>query len=133
MTKPIVEHGKNAELLNLTYQGTEIMAQLWKYALALYQGGGDPNAPIVTSRDVLLTPTLKSSPVPGPVTDGTGESPEPKVNADPGSGQPITAKPKNTYLLAAACGLREWAQHRDCEAPTYWTYLADRLEARYNA
>jgi hypothetical protein len=32
------------------------------------------------------------------------------------------------HLGAAAYGLREWAEHRDCEAPMYWRAIADSLE-----
>jgi hypothetical protein len=46
-------------------------------------------------------------------------------------GRPFTTPPNfdRRNLGAAAYGLREWAEHRDCEAPMYWRAIADSLEA----
>jgi hypothetical protein len=89
---------------------------------------------------------FRSSPVDGEAAasaagPATGErpAPTPPNPADAGhpnfvDGQPFVeaAHPRANFdrpLSAAAYGLREWAEHRDCEAPMYWRAIADSLEA----
>ncbi|SRX93599.1 hypothetical protein MSP7336_01838 [Mycobacterium shimoidei] len=82
-----------------------------------------------------LNDTDQTSAAPVLPPGAAAESPEADMprRADPpapaASGHPLLFSSTHPRLfVAAAIGLREWADHPACEAPAYWRILADQLD-----